>query len=159
MKHKAVLISTSVVVLLSIGRQLQSSGAESPVGDSVSEIRALEAADNAAIFHGDVAAIERMTSEDHTFITPRGMLLTRAQMLKGIANGSFGNEYREVDDLNIRVYGAAAVVTGRTRLTRQEGGKDYSDAYRFTRVYVRQQGAWRAVAWQATHEDELHSTN
>jgi ketosteroid isomerase-like protein len=159
MTRNAVLISTSVVVLLSIGRQLQSNGAQSPADDAVQQIRALEAADNAAIFHGDVAAVERMTSEDHTFITPRGMLLTRAQMLQGIVNGSFGNEYREVDELNIRVYGDAAVVTGRTRLTRQEGGKDYSDAYRFTRVYVRQQGGWRAVAWQATHEQEPQSAN
>ena len=159
MKRNAVLMSTSLVVLLSIGRQLQSSGAQSPAGDPVAEIRALEAADNAAIFHGDVATVEKMTSDDHTFITPRGMLLTRAQMLKGIANGAFGNEYREVDDLNIRVYRDAAVVTGRTRLTRQEGGKDYSDTYRFTRVYVRQQGGWHAVAWQATHEDEPQSMN
>jgi hypothetical protein len=84
--------ATSLVVLLSIGCQLQSSDAQSPAGDPVAEIRALEAADNAAIFHGDVAAVEKMTSDDHTFITPRAMLLARAQMLKGIANGSFGNE-------------------------------------------------------------------
>ena len=153
MKRNVVLICISTVALLSLGRWLPSGGAESSAADSVAVIRALEAADNEAIFHGDVAAVEKMTSEDHTFITPRGMLLTRAQMLDGVANGAFGNEYREVYDLSIRIYGDAAVVTGRTRLTRQEGGKDYSDAYRFTRVYVRQHGGWRAVAWQATRED------
>jgi uncharacterized protein (TIGR02246 family) len=153
MKRNVVLICTGTVALLSVGRWLPSGGAEPSAPDPVAEIRALEAADNQAIFHGDAAAVEKMTSEDHTFITPRGMLLTRAQMLEGVANGAFGNEYREVNDLRIRVYGDAAVVTGRTRLTRQEGGKDYSDAYRFTRVYVRQHGAWRAVAWQASRED------
>jgi ketosteroid isomerase-like protein len=157
MKRNAVLMTTSLVVLLSIGRWLQSSGAESPAGDSAAEIRALEAANNVAIFHGDAAALEMMTSEDHTFITPRGMLLTRAQMLEGVADGAFGNEYRELYDLNIRVYGDAAVVTGRVRLTSQEGGKDHSDAYRFTRMYVQQKGSWRAVAWQTTREDGLPS--
>ena len=155
MKRNTILISTSLVALVSVGGWLRSDGSQSPTADSAAEIRALEAANNEAIFHGDVAAVENMTSEDYTFITPRGMLLTRAQMLKGVANGAFGNEYRELYDLNIRVYGNAAVVTGRTRLTRQEGGKDYSDAYRFTRVYVRQKDSWRAVALQASREDEL----
>jgi ketosteroid isomerase-like protein len=159
MKRNAVLMSTSLVVLLSVGGKPQSSGSESPTLDSVAQIRALEAAANEAIFRGDVAAIEKMTSEDYTFITPRGMLLTRAEVLKGVANGAFENEYREAYDLNIRVYGDAAVVTGRTRLTRQEGGKDYRAAYRFTRVYVRQQGTWRAVALQAGREEALAGVN
>jgi len=153
MKRDAVVMSTNLVALLSIGVWAQSASAQSPAGDPVAEIRALEAANNEAIFHGDVAALDKMLSADCTFITPRGFLVTKAQMLQALARGAFGNEYREVYDLNVRVYGAAAVVTGRTRLTRQEGGKDYSDAFRFTRVYVRQQGSWRAVAWQTTRED------
>ena len=154
MKRSVILTSTGLVVLLSVGRWVHSSSAESPPDDPVAQVRALEAANNEAIFHGDAAAVDQMTSDDFTFITPRGMLLTKGQMLKGVTNGAFGNEYRETYDIKIRVYGGAAVVTGRTRLTRQEGGKDYSDAFRFTRVYVRWQGNWRAVAWQTTREEE-----
>ena len=41
------------------------------------EIRALETARNEAIVHGDAAALERMTSDDYTFITLRGELRTQ----------------------------------------------------------------------------------
>ena len=53
------------------------------------EIRALEAARNEAILHGDAGALERMTSDDYTFITLRGELRTKAEIVKGFATGAF----------------------------------------------------------------------
>ncbi len=119
------------------------------------EIRTLELAHNAAIARGDVAVVDRMTRGDFTFITTRGLVVTKAGMLKGLAEGAFKYEYRQIYDLSIRVYGDAAVVTGRSLHTGQEDGKDSSDAYRYTRVYVRENGQWLAVLWQATRELDL----
>jgi uncharacterized protein (TIGR02246 family) len=114
------------------------------------EIRALENARNDAIVHGDAAALERMTSDDYTFITLRGELRSKAEIVKGFSSGSFKYGSREISDLNIRVYGNAVVVTGRSTQKGTENGKDYSGDYRFTRVYVRQDGRWQTVALQAT---------
>ena len=68
----------------------------------------------------------------------------------GFASGTFKYESRDISDLSIRVYGNAAVVTGRSTQKGTENGKDYSGAYRFTRVYIKQRGRWQTVALQTT---------
>jgi ketosteroid isomerase-like protein len=114
------------------------------------EIKNLEEARNQAVLHGDVAALDRMTSDDYTFITLRGEMRTKSDILKGFASGSFHYESRQISDLNVRVYGNTALVTGRSIQKGMENGKDYSGDYRFTRVYVKQKGRWLTVALQTT---------
>jgi len=121
--------------------------------DTATEIRALEVAHNQALANHDVATLEKMLSEDFTFVTPRGDLRSKQDVLKAVATGNIGNEYLETSDLKIRVYADTAVVTGRALQTAQRAGKDFTDSYRFTRVYVRRGGQWLAVALQMTRLD------
>jgi hypothetical protein len=86
-------------------------------------------------------------------VTPRGDLRTRQDVLKAVGTGSIGNEYLESSDLRIRIYADTAVVTGRAVQTAQRAGKDYTELFRFTRVYVRRGGEWIAVALQMTRLD------
>jgi len=69
------------------------------------EIRALEQERNRAILQGDAVALERMTADDYTFITLRGELRTKSEIVKGFESGSFKYESRQISDLKIRVYG------------------------------------------------------
>jgi ketosteroid isomerase-like protein len=114
------------------------------------EIKNLEEARNQAVLHGDVAALDHMTSDDYTFITLRGELRTKSDILPGFRSGSFHYESRQISDLKVRLYGNTAVVTGRSIQKGMENGKDYSGDYRFTRVYVKQNGRWLTVALQTT---------
>ena len=114
------------------------------------DILELEKQRNQAIISGDAAALERMTSNDYTFITLRGEMRTKAEIVQGFKSGSFHYESRQISDLNVRVYGTSAVVTGRSIQKGSENGKDYSGDYRFTRVYVRRDGRWQTVALQTT---------
>ena len=114
------------------------------------EIKNLEEARNQAVLHGDVAALDRMTADNYTFITLRGELRTKSDILQGFRSGSFHYESRQISDLKVRVYGNTAVVTGRSTQKGMENGKDYSGDYRFTRVYVKQNGRWLTVALQTT---------
>jgi ketosteroid isomerase-like protein len=117
---------------------------------AVEEIKQLEEARNQAILRGDASALERMTADDYTFITLKGELRTKADIVKGFASGTFKYQSRSISDLKIRVYGEAAIVTGRSVQEGTENGKDYSGNYRFTRVYVKQNGVWKTVALQTT---------
>ena len=117
---------------------------------SEQEIRTLEDERNRAILKGDAAALERMTADDYTFITLRGELRTKSEIVKGFQSGSFKYDSRTISDLNVRVYGDTAIVTGRSTQKGSENGKDYSGDYRFTRVYVKQKGRWITVALQTT---------
>ena len=55
-----------------------------------------------------------MTSDDFTFITLRGELRTKEEILQEFASGSFKYESWEISDLNARVCGDSAIVTGRS---------------------------------------------
>jgi ketosteroid isomerase-like protein len=114
------------------------------------EIRSLEQERNLAIVNGNAAVLDRMTAEDYTFITLRGELRTKSEIVKGFQSGAFKYESRQISDLNIRVFGDTAIVTGRSTQKGAENGKDYSGDYRFTRVYIRQNGHWLTEALQAT---------
>ena len=119
-------------------------------GSTEDEIKNLEEVRNQAVLHGDVPALDRMTSDDYTFITLKGEMRTKADILKGFASGSFHYESRQISDLKVRLYENTAIVTGRSVQKGMENGKDYSGDYRFTRVYVKQEGRWLTVALQTT---------
>ena len=141
-----------VLITLASLAIMQKNRASSVFNDAgaTADILELEKQRNQAILSGDAAALERMTSDDYTFITLRGEMRTKAEIVQGFKTGSFHYESRQVSDLKVRVYGTSAVVTGRSIQKGSENGKDYSGDYRFTRVYVKQDGRWQTVALQTT---------
>ena len=139
-----------VVVMLSLC--LVAPG-QKPNDSSVSteeQIKSIEEERNRAILSGDAATLDRMTADDYTFITLRGELRTKAEIVKGFQSGAFKYESRTISELKVRVYGDTAIVTGRSTQKGEENGKDYSGDYRFTRVYIRDKGRWMTVALQTT---------
>ncbi len=114
------------------------------------KIKQIELERNQALLKHDTATLDRMTSDDYTFINQRGELRTKSEILAGFKSGNFNYDDREITDLEVRVYGDAAVVTGRAKQKGVENSKDYSGENRFTRVYVKQNGRWISVALQVT---------
>jgi len=119
-------------------------------GSIQKEIKKLEEDRNQAVLKADTAALDRMTSDDYTLIVELGRLQTKAQMLDGFKSGAIKFASRELSDLNVRVYGNTAVVTGRVTQKSTENGKDTSGQNLFTRVYVKERGRWVSVALQLT---------
>jgi hypothetical protein len=149
MKHTVTSAFTVIAFVLVCSAQ---AGNDDHVADrpTVEAIRLLEEERNQAILHGDAATLDRMTSNDYTFVTLRGEMLTKAAIVQNFRSGAAKYQSREISDLNIRVYGDSAVVTGRAIQKGAENGKDYSGDYWFTRVYVNQRGRWITVALQTT---------
>jgi hypothetical protein len=67
------------------------------------EILQIERERNRAIISGNANALDRMTSDDYTFITLRGELRTKAEIIQGYKSGSFHYDSREISELNVRV--------------------------------------------------------
>jgi len=147
---KFVKYTVFTAMLLILLASAQDNTVASRDAATVEEIKRLEEARNQAILRGDAAALERMTADDYTFITLKGELRTKADIVKGFASGSFKYQSRSISDLNIHIYGQAAIVTGRSVQQGTENGKNYSGSYRFTRVYVKQNGSWKTVALHTT---------
>ncbi len=51
----------------------------------------------------------------------------------------------EIDDVRVRTFGDAAVVTGRTHGVGEFSGAAYDVIIRFTDTFVRRAGQWQAV--------------
>jgi ketosteroid isomerase-like protein len=71
---------------------------------------------------------------------------TKPQVISDFTSGDLKFQSITTDDVRVRVYGDAAVETGRSTMDGQDKGKAVPHDTRFTRVWVKQKGHWRLVA-------------
>ncbi len=118
------------------------------VGESVPVIVELEAQIRAAQLAADVAALERLISNDLLFTGPDGQLGTKAQDLEAHRSGLVRFRSHEPEELRMRRISAEVVVSAlRTRLVVEVAGQRIEGAHRYTRVWMREEdGCWRVVA-------------
>jgi ketosteroid isomerase-like protein len=100
----------------------------------------------------DTEALNRILADDFLFTNASGAVITKTQYLMATIKApdmtlatSVGSE-----DVKVRVYGETAVVTSRGAQRGQPLNRDPAVRYRYTDVWVKQQGRWNAVASQAT---------
>lgn len=95
--------------------------------------------------------IDGLLASDWTVTDPSGRILTKQQVL----TETFSTSERRidtmvVDDVKVRVIGAVAIATGRTRATGSYQGQVASVVLRFTDVFLRRDGRWQVVTSQGT---------
>jgi hypothetical protein len=150
MKRTLVIALVAIAALyLALGQAIANNQAAGNANVQ-EELKRLENDRAQAVLKGDTAALDRMTADDYTVINISGQLLTKAQVFEAIKSGDLKYDQLENNDIQARVYGDTAVLTGRTTQKGQFKGKDISGQTRFTRVYLKQHGKWQAVAFQAT---------
>ena len=98
---------------------------------------------------GDCDAWGALIAPEWSVTHVTGEILTRAQVLEMCRKPPVPLEAFTIDDVNVRVFGDAAVVTGRTTVT-AGGTSPATVTLRFTDVFVRRSGRWLAVASHAT---------
>jgi len=113
-------------------------------------LEALESDWNQAHMKGDAASLEALWSDDLTVAVPKMPVMSKSEVLSFVRSGRMHFERYETTDIRVRMYGTAAVVTGRLQRTRTIDGKKLDDDWRFTKVYANQQGRWRVVAFHAS---------
>ena len=126
-------------------------GERRTAGSAEQEINRLEKGMQDGMLKNDMSLFERVATDDYLVINPVGIVGTKAQALAGSQNVKM--ESFSADDVKVRVYGDAAVVTGRATIKGQlkptpDATQDISGQYRYTRVYVKQQGQWRLASFQ-----------
>ena len=121
-----------------------------PKGKVEQELIKLEQERAQAVVRADTAFLDQNTADDYTSINARGMVRTKTQILADFKSGDIKLQSNDLDDLDARVYGDTAVVTGRSTQKGQTYGQDAGGQYRFTRVYVKRNGRWQSVSFQST---------
>lgn len=110
------------------------------------EVREMERQLGEALTRLDIAVLDGLLADDYVFTTSAGEVITKAQAMVDLQSPNLRVELFNHDDIQVRVYGNAAVVIGRSTVKGRLRDQDLSGQYRYTRVYVRRQGRWQIVA-------------
>ena len=107
---------------------------------------------NDAVMKRDAGWFERNYAFDVTEISSRsGAIKTKAQALESARTDKATYQSLELSDLNVRVDGNTAVVTGvNHEVGRDEQGKAVDRRVRFTDVFIKRDGRWQVWATQGT---------
>jgi uncharacterized protein (TIGR02246 family) len=110
------------------------------------EIVKVEQEWNRALLSNDTDALSHIFADDLAFTNANGEVLTKRELLAKYRSGDLKFVSISHSDMNRRIYGATAVVTGTSNSTIESHGRTSHGPRRFTNVYVKQDGVWRVVA-------------
>ena len=114
-------------------------------------IRQLESENREATLKNDASVFERLLADDWLNTNANGTVTTKAQLISLVRSGTFKISSLEYDDVRVRAYQDAAVVTGRSTSTRMgQDNKLITGQVRFTRVYIKRNKDWQVVSAQST---------
>ena len=114
------------------------------------ELERLEKVWNEAHEHGDADVLQSLWADDLEVDVPKMPVMSKTEVMAFARSGRMKFLHYATSDIKIRVYGDAAVVTGRLQRTRTLNGQELSDDWRFTKVYIRHAQAWRVVSFHAS---------
>jgi ketosteroid isomerase-like protein len=111
------------------------------VADLVTEERALQAAQRAS----DVDELDRLLHPDLLAVGPDGLLVAKDEDLESHRTGVFRIEELVEEDLRVHEVGDVAMTFVVVRIRGWIGDQEVSDRMRYTRTWLRDDGAWRVV--------------
>jgi hypothetical protein len=103
-----------------------------------------------AVLKADTDTLEKLLADDYTGVRGDGSVLTKAQEIEKYKSGAIKYETNEIKDLKIRVYGHTAVSTSLSSSKNIRDGQQHIGTTRNIRVWVKQNGNWKCVAYQTT---------
>ncbi len=146
MKRVIILAALLAAALfVSFGHAVAASAAETE-----KIIRQIEQDWMDALLKADVAAVDKFVTPDWQITDPEGNLITKADADADLKSGAWKYESVKLVDLQVRVYGDTAVAFGLDTEKSSYKGNDTSGSYRWTDVFVKINGTWKAVTTHVT---------
>jgi ketosteroid isomerase-like protein len=113
-------------------------------------LRALENRWTRAIIARDTVALNEILADDFVLVWVDGSLVRKPEILAGTAARRAEIEPFTSDDLEFRIFGEAAVATGKAVIKMRLAGQVEIGHFRYTEVFSRSASGWRAVSAQST---------
>ena len=99
-----------------------------------------------AQINADSVALRRIYADDFLGIGPTGVERNKADVIADFTTHAVTYQSITTAEVRVRVYGSAAVQTGRSTMVGQDRGKAVPRENRFTRVWIMTDGRWQLVA-------------
>lgn len=98
----------------------------------------------------DISALDRIIAEDWVCIDGAGLVITKRQLLERVQSSTAFFDPYKFDEIILRMFKDAGIVTGRLSGTKRGNDGTFYLEQRYTRVYVRRNDRWQAVATPVT---------
>ena len=151
MNLKNVVMIAAVVCSLAVGRGSAQTKATEDVTALLHEFIL-----NAG--NGDRAIFDKFFADDVIYTRATGAVITKVSIMEGLGKPSPASEGKSAysaEDVTVHEYGDTVIVAfqlvGRTE---HADGKVETSHYRNTGTFLRRNGRWQVVAWQATKISE-----
>jgi len=119
------------------------------------QVEALEEQWRTAQLTGDVAAMDRLLSDDYIGISMTGQVNTKAQQLDRARNHKLVLSRLDLEEMQVKLVGSIAIVTSRAQVEGTNDGTPVMGTFRYTRVYQRlPSGVWKITSFEATRVPE-----
>jgi len=107
---------------------------------------------------GDRAIFDKFFADDVIYTRASGVVITKTSIMESLGKPSPASEGKSsysAEDITVHEYGDTVIVAFRLEgRTEHADGKVETAHYRNTGTFVRRNGRWQAVAWQATKISE-----
>ncbi len=126
--------------------------ASRPIEDTVisaaarAEVEAVEHGWIAATLRGDADAFASFMADDYVAVISNARIRERAEWVEGVRSGAYQYDSVEIRNLNVRLHGSTAVVTGEYTQRATLNGQDYSARGAYVTTWQKRNGRWQAIA-------------
>ena len=127
----------------------QAEGETGP-NDTKNELIQLEKLWNDAHLQGDADALDPLWSDDIEIVVPNMAVMNKAAALAFARSGRMKFQTYETSNLQVRLFGDIAILSGRMKRARTIQGNSVADNWLFTKVYQHKDGHWRVVHFHAS---------
>lgn len=148
-----VVLSSSIALLMLV------SGLHAQTAPDASELTALLKEFLAGASRNDVAVHERFWAEDLIYTSASGQRRSKADIMGGLRSAPArkaddpATTY-SAEDIRIQQYGTTAIVAFRLVGTSKKDGKTEVANFLNTGTFLKRNGKWQVVSWQATKTAE-----
>ena len=138
-------VRASLLVLVLANLAFGVSGAQSK-RDSASQVLAVEKQWNEVYKRGDIATMNSLLTDDFIITVEDGNTYSKPGYIAHSGNPSVRVEVSDMSDLQVRMHGNTAVVTGAYHEKGIDKGKPYEYRDRLTDIWMNYNGRWRLIA-------------
>ena len=119
-------------------------------GEDEDEIRRVEREWGDAFEQRDFAALDRIMADEYILTDPLGNVRGKEESLAALKTNEVRFESTKSDNVDVRINGDTAVVTGRSTFRGRYKGWSMAGKYQYTDVLVKRGGSWQAVGSHIT---------
>jgi len=140
----------NVAAITAIGSRLSAGQATPAHNKDEDDVRRAETDRFAAMVKADVATLDKLLAPELSYTHGDARVVDKSVFVAELKAGVFKYLTIVPNDLNVRVYGNTAVVTGGAGMDIVNKGVPAKIRIRYTNMQIKKNGSWQMVAWQAT---------